>query len=141
MWVGHQNKHCPQTPKILPRRDRVPRFWNSWIRHWSFNNILSSTWWMVWRLKKVVGWLIGWLFYNAISAVFQPLNGGKGGVGLKRGKVSHSDGRGSLLWKSSCRLWYIKPLCMKGFIQPMPTFWKSGCKGKKKKVGIPWNIV
>ena len=28
---GHPN--YPQTLRILPRRDRGPRFWNSWIRH------------------------------------------------------------------------------------------------------------
>ena len=114
MWIGHQNK--PQTPKILPRRDRVPRFWNSWIRRWSFNKIYSAAHGQVDGMmvkKKVVGWLIGWLLFNAISAVFQPFHGGKGGEGRKRGKVCHSDGRGSQLWKSSCRLWYIKPLCMK----------------------------
>ena len=32
VWIGHQYKS--QTPKILLRRDRAPRFWNSWIRHW-----------------------------------------------------------------------------------------------------------
>ena len=31
VWMGHQNK--PQTPKILPRRDHGPQFWNSWIRY------------------------------------------------------------------------------------------------------------
>ena len=36
---------------------------------------------------------------------------------------------------------YTTAYIPKGFIQPMPTFWKSGSKGKKKKVGIPWNIV
>ena len=28
---GHQIK--PKTPRILPRLDRAPRFWNSWINH------------------------------------------------------------------------------------------------------------
>ena len=43
-------------------------------------------------MVKERGWglLIGWLVYNAISAVSQPLNDGKGGKGRRRDKVGHS---------------------------------------------------
>ena len=37
VWRGHQDK--PQIPRILPRRDHAPRFWNSWINHCRWSSI------------------------------------------------------------------------------------------------------